>query len=311
MDNNIINNVNSSNLEAMRGVRVILCPTLELALEESKKHSNFSTVEAEYGSTVVEGSPSMGPWATLAHHGPRRNNPAPCIWNKLGAGNVSPKLPEVVLVSHLDLDTLGGIGLLLGYFNEAEQPFWEGAAHMDVVGPHHIREIPEEAQAQMRAFWGYNEQHRAPRFPREVVTDVTDLVAEKFAVLDRIVHNDPDLISAGEVWDKKVTADVEACLVYESEKVRAFCGGLFTASSYLGKDGSIRAATVSFNTKTRAVTLAFEDGGDEVRNAAAILQEIFGPEAGGRPGIAGTPRGKVYDVRDLVKVIEHVEALLK
>lgn len=303
MDQNI-------NISAMKNVKVILCPTYELATEEAKKYSRFATVEAEYGDKVVTGSSNMGPWASLAHHGSRSTNPAPCCWNLLGAGNVSPILPEVILVSHIDLDTLGGIGLLLGYFNADEQEFWNSAALIDVKGPHHIEEVPEGARAQLRAFWGWNEQHRSPRFARDVVTDVTDLVAENFSVLDRIVKNDADLIAAGQAWNERVTAAVESCLVYESEKVRAFCGGLFTASSYLGSDGGIRVATVSLNTKTHAVTLAFEDGGDDVKNAAAILQSIFGPEAGGRAGIAGTPRGKVYDVRDLVNVIERVELLL-
>lgn len=306
MDNNIIN---SNNLEAMKGVRVILCPTLDLAKEEAKKHIDYSTVEAEYGSAVVEGSPSMGSWATLAHHSIRSNNPAPCIWNKTGNGNTSPKLPEAILISHIDLDTLGGIGLLLGYYNEAEQPFWEGAAYIDVHGPHHINTLPNETKSQLRAYWAYNERNRAPRFTRDAVTDVTELVCNTFTILDRIVNNDPELIADGERWDREVTAAVESCLVYQSGTIRAFCGGLFTASSYLGSDGNIRVATISFNTKTRAITLAFEDGGKRY-HAAEIMQHLFGPEAGGREGIAGTPRGKEFTVLDLARTIEYVERLL-
>ena len=106
-----------------------------------------------------------------------------------------------------------------------------------------------------------------------------------------------------------MTKAVESAKVYESTNIRAFKGTLFTASSYLGSDGVIRKATVSLNTKFNSVTLAFEDGGMKY-NAAGIMKDLFGPDAGGRAGIAGTPRGAQYGDDDLRKVIDYVEALL-
>lgn len=49
--------------------RVILAPSYDIA----KSINAEATVEAEYGDECLEGT-----MATLAHHGPRANNPAPC-----------------------------------------------------------------------------------------------------------------------------------------------------------------------------------------------------------------------------------------
>lgn len=315
MDNNIsttsiINIANLSN-STIKGAKVYLAPSKELAEAMVKKFEelnlDYSTVEAEYGNLCVKGSADMGGWSTLAHHGNRSSNPAPCVWEVNGE-KFSPKTPHAILVSHIDLDCLGGIGLVLGFYNESEQKFWKAAELIDVRGPHHIGEVPTEEAARLRAFWAYNEQHRSNPV-RDQVTDITDTVIEYFNVLDKIVKDDPELIEAGAAWEKRVTEAVEAAKIYESQKVRAFKGSLFTASSYLGRDGIIRKATVNFNTKFDAITLAFEDGGKE-HDAAAIMRELFGPDAGGRAGIAGTPRGVKFNDDDLRKVIDHVEALL-
>lgn len=307
MDNNINSNINA---EIMKGAKVLLCPTYDLAKTVANvDNAPYATVEAEYGEHVITGSPRLEKWATLAHHDSRSSNPAPCVWNSICEENVSPMLPKTIIVSHLDLDTLGGIGLLLGYFNPEEQEFWNAAAYIDCKGPHHVLEVPEKAQKQLRAFWAYNEYHRPPMFSRDSITDVTALVAEYFVLLDKIAHMDTEVISAGEVWEAKKKEQTEGSLVYESKNIRGFCGPYFTASSYCGSDTMVRPCTISYSTKKSSVTLAFEDGGKK-HNAAEIMREIFGAGAGGHAGIAGTPRGGVYNVFDLCKVIDYVETLL-
>ena len=84
MDNNSINTTSTiKNLSAttIRGAKIYLAPSKELAEEMVKKFQDlnldFSTVEAEYGDTCIPGSDSMGNWATLAHHGSRSGNPFP------------------------------------------------------------------------------------------------------------------------------------------------------------------------------------------------------------------------------------------
>ena len=298
----------------MKNVRVILCPTLAIA-EDSKiafesQGLKVATCEAEFGASVVEGSSVLGPWATLAHHDTRSYNPPPCIWNTTGNGNISPVIPDIILISHLDLDCLGGVGLLIGYYNENEQVFWKAAAHIDIAGPHRILEVPEEARPKLRAFWAYNESHRQPQFPKDTTTDVTSVIAEYFIILEKLANNDAELIKAGEDWENKKIEQTEGSLVYESGLVRGFAGPYFTAASYCGSDSKVRPCTISYSTKKKSITLAFEAGKESPFSAVEIMQEIFGNESGGHRGIAGTPRGGVYNVFDLTRVIEHVEALM-
>ena len=65
-------------------------------------------------------------------------------------------------------------------------------------------------------------------------------------------------------------------------------------------DQEVKKATATLNTKTNAVTVAFEDGGNPSKSARAIVQGLWGPEAGGRDGIAGSPRGVVMGTKDLL-----------
>lgn len=85
------------------------------------------TVEAEFGLEVCEGSS-----VTLAHHGPRSDNPCPCLGDNISdcpynedsqgcAEFVEKGLchqecldNKIIGVSHFDLDTLGGVMCCLG-----------------------------------------------------------------------------------------------------------------------------------------------------------------------------------------------------
>lgn len=54
-------------------MKILLAPTYDIAKEYADHNRVDATVEAEYGDDVVEGE-----ILTLAHHGSRSNNPAPC-----------------------------------------------------------------------------------------------------------------------------------------------------------------------------------------------------------------------------------------
>lgn len=80
----------------------------------------------------------------------------------------------------------------------------------------------------------------------------------------------------------------------------AFC----CAAYYSPKLKKVTHFTVTL-TRFNAITLAFADGGVEL-SAEMIMKDIFGKEAGGRAGIAGTPRGVEYTLEDAERVFEHV-----
>lgn len=275
--------------------RVILAPSYDIA----KNIKAEATVEAEYGDECLEGT-----MVTLAHHGPRSNNPAPC--NTLDV----PELPPfaTVVVSHIDLDTLGGIYALQGRKPE-DYRFWEAAEMIDVKGAHHIHELDKDIQDKLNAYYAYNDGQPRQRYTEAI--DVTKQIDDTYNVVNAIVDiNDPEhdkLITAGKEWAQTREKEVEDQLVYENKDVRVFdTNGIFCAASYFSPNqNTICPATVTYNEKFKSITLAFEDGGKQL-NAKEIVQELWGPEAGGREGIAGSPRNVEMTKNDLAKLVNEL-----
>lgn len=279
--------------------KIILAPTYDLA----KTVEADATVEAEYGDECVQGKV-----ATLAHHGSRSANPAPC-----NTPNV-PVLPEnaTILVSHLDLDAVGGIMALEGKKPNDEE-FWKAAEYIDVNGTHHVHELPQNIQDKLNAEYAWN--NAQPRVRYTEITDVTDQY-NKAAEAIRSICNEHDekhdeMIEEGKRWNAEATKAVESCLVSENDHVRAFdSNGVFCAASYYSpKQDRIIPATVTYNEKFKAVTVAMADGG-KTASAKDIVQELWGPEAGGRAGIAGSPRGVEMTHEDFEKAVAKTEEVL-
>ena len=288
-------------------MKILLAPTYELAKEYADHNRVDATVEAEYGDKVIEGEV-----LTLAHHGSRSNNPAPCNDPR------AVKLPDnaTVLVSHLDLDTLGGLMALQG--QKPDDPdFWQAAEYIDVNGPHHIHEFPQEIQDKLNAYYAFeNESRQAEGRPdREHIQDVTESV-NKYADGIDVVLDDKDyshnaMIEAGRKWEQEVTRAVEDRLVSENKNVRVFStnGPFCNGAYYSPSQEKIIPAVVSYNEKFNSITLSFADGGEEF-SAREIVQSLWGPEAGGRDGIAGSPRGQEMTMGDLKEISEKVSDMI-
>ena len=275
--------------------QILLAPTYDIA----KTINAEATVEAEYGDECLEGT-----MATLAHHGPRSNNPAPCNTPDV------PVLPPfaTVVVSHIDLDTLGGIYALQGRKPEDDR-FWEAAEKIDVEGAHHIHELDQDIQDKLNAYYAYNDGQPRQRYTEAI--DVTKQIDDTYKIVNAIIDiNDPEhdkLIAAGKEWAQTREKEVEDQLVYENKDVRVFdTNGIFCAASYFSPNqNTICPATVTYNEKFKSITLAFEDGGKQL-NAREIVQELWGPEAGGREGIAGSPRNVEMTKDDLAKLVNEL-----
>ena len=289
-----------TNIEKMLAAKtteqqILLAPTYDIA----KTINAEATVEAEYGDECLEGT-----MATLAHHGPRSNNPAPCNTPDV------PALPPfaTVVVSHIDLDTLGGIYALQGRKPEDDR-FWEAAEKIDVEGAHHIHELDQDVQDKLNAYYAYNDGQPRQRYTEAI--DVTKQINDTYKIVNAIIDiNDPEhdkLIAAGKEWAQTREKEVEDQLVYENKDVRVFdTNGIFCAASYFSPNqNTICPATVTYNEKFKSITLAFEDGGKQL-NAREIVQELWGPEAGGREGIAGSPRNVEMTKDDLAKLVNEL-----
>ena len=282
--------------------KILLVPSF-VTKEELRNQGIVPTasVEAEYGENVIEGED-----VTLAHHTKAyEGNPAPC-----NTPNV-PVLPDgsTIVISHIDLDTLGGIAALLGRKKE-DSDFWKAAEFIDLNGFHHLHEVSESAREQYLAYQAWAESHRSPRV--QEITDVTATVLEHLDVIDRALDREPALIEEGIRWDEEMKDKTEKCLVYEDQYIRVFNSpeGTFCNASYYSPNlKKVIPSIVSFNGVRQAVTLSFEDQGKQLQlQARSIVQELWGPEAGGHAGIAGSPRGVPMTFEDAKKLAEIVDA---
>lgn len=282
-------------------VKIILAPTKELA---ETVHAD-ATVEAEYGDYCVEGK-----IATMAHHGSRSFNPAPC-------NTETPPLdvskPQTILISHIDLDTMGGIMALTGE-KPYDPSFWAAAEKIDVQGQHHSHELLQIDKEKMDAFHAWvASQPKAPRYTE--LTDVTQSVQERMDVIKAICDerhpSHKQLIDDGIKWDRETAQSIESKLVAENREVRAFqTDGVFCSASYYSpKQNVIVPATVSYNERFKSITIAFEDGGKQ-HSACQIAQAMWGPAAGGRDGIAGSPRGQAMDYEDFKMAARNVRDVM-
>lgn len=277
----------------MRNIKVMLAPTLEIAMSIKAT----ATVEAEYGTAVVKGE-----LVTLAHHaGEYAGGPAPCIAQDI------PTLPEgsIILVSHVDLDTVGGIMKLTGRYTD-DPTFWNGAAFIDLNGQHHVNELPDKAILHLQAYWAWAAMEgRVPRYTE--LTDVTDLVEKHIAAITKISNGDFDMISDGAGWAYAKENAQEECLVEETQKYRAFVTDDFSKqcpTAYYSREyKKCVPVTITFNTATNAITIGCCDGSV---NACKVAQELWGAEAGGHPGVAGSPRGASMTMKDFEEVKEYV-----
>lgn len=243
-----------------------------------------ATVEAEYGSVTVEGSA-----LTFAHHGKNAGNPCPCSYpNTVAAGHAI----DAVGISHVDLDTLGGVLAIQGRKPEADS-FWLLAEFMDLNGAHKLSVSGASAEdiARLHAFWAWSEANRlyAPRDGS--CADASAWIDAGCAAITAIIAGDVDLLAKGEAHRKAGEA-------LNASSFRKVFGGViyrvsdsFTNHLYASPDGKPHAAVVAYSPKTGSVTLSYAEAGER-DNACTLLQEMFGPLAGGHKGIAGSPRGK-------------------
>lgn len=289
MNNEIINEYQRENMS--QNLRVLLVP--KYMSEDELADAQIvptATVETEYGEKVIKGEQ-----VTLAHHTKEyEHNPAPCN---------TPDVPvladdSTIVISHLDLDTLGGIAALIGRKKE-DHEFWRAAEFIDLNGPHNLFQVGEETRKKYIAYQAYQANHRNPRFTE--ITDVTDIVLEHLEIIDRVIDGDKTLIQEGIKWDEETKKKIEECLVFENDNVRVFNSpdGVFCSASYYSeKQRKVIPSTVTRNGKFKSITVAMADGGKKV-SAKELVQELWGNEAGGHPGIAGSPRGQEMTEKDM------------
>ena len=281
----------------------------------AKTRSPKITIEAEYGSVVIEGSVY-----TAAHHQPEGSpfagrhlpglaltgRPSPC-----NDENIPTIYSGEILISHMDLDTLGGIMRALPLFERCftseTQDFWDAAEFVDVNGVHKFD--PNHAQhVTLASVWAYLQANRIP-LGRGVSGEVTNHVENLCDQVSQIV-----LWGAREEEGKKFIEDGkalnEASFVSEKRGVIVRKSDGFTNHLYRTASGELCEAVVALNTKFGSITISLADPIEGIV-CRDVVQELWGMEAGGHAGIAGSPRGWDVDLEvELAKAIEAMDKLI-
>lgn len=258
---------------------------MRVATQLKQQAIPFATVEAEYGDFCIEGT-----HATLAHHVSNyRDFPAPCIRT-----DVSPLDSGVILVSHLDLDTLGGIALLEDcYFAHS---FWESEAIIDTKGALGLPLIPESDDMLMKIFWAWESAHKQPLpLTEQEIVDVTDQVKEKLLFLNQLLSNQVSeevKTSYLNQFKTEIERYLENC-VYEDRFMRLFVSeSPMHFQMHKSETGWIDVC-IHYNPSRKALTLSDISGR---MDCGALMKELFGHKAGGQFRIGGTPRDEVFEL---------------
>jgi hypothetical protein len=280
------------------------------------------TVEAEYGAVVVEGSVF-----TAAHHQPvgskfagdhlvAGGRPAPC--NDGGIPTLDPNTGDwTVGVSHLDLDTVGGVLRALpdmaDLFASEHAGFWSLAAFVDTSGAHKVAlaGASDEDVARLYAWWVYFKT--LPRLGFNTLNDATDMVLGCGPVLREILAGDEARIEAGRVFRAAEDALNAASFVeHRASGVlvrKSPTQGDFVNHLYATPSGVVSRAIVAFNPEVGSVTVSLESPVAGV-SCREVVQGLWGALAGGHAGIAGSPRGERMTETHLADCVAALEAAL-
>lgn len=284
-------------------IRIKMAPSLDKALEMKERFNGpLATVECEYGNTVVEGA------VTLAHHVEGWNT-APSLQtsNVLFEAGVEMVVDgDYIMISHIDLDTVCGIMAVAEDYDIPED-IKKGINYVDCNGQHHLydTEVSEDARKYILSYIGYANAHRAPIGQEDVTDYVIDLI-ERF--------NTQENYEAGKAFVEGRRVEAEASLagavgsvVLLDQDVDSKAFGL--NSEYILNDVEYDYVIV-FDQKFGKITLSSRKGKDDVRNMVDVMRAVFGEEAGGHKGIAGTPRGKMYTLEDAFNLMDIVSRIV-
>lgn len=291
-----------------------------------------ATVEAEYGDQVVRGG------ITIAHHGPRHTNPPACSqeWAKSIMDN--PIDVEVVGLSHVDLDALGGIisaiapeYRALENSNSISEQFWDWAGFVDKHGSHRlvsmtcvgmdspIRKddaiIQDDMLRRLQAFWAWSHNHQCPR-PNPNGPDVID-VSKYIKKALRVVFEIAYQQEIPEYLEKARREWVENNEVLERNSfVRSYDNiGLllrrspeFTNNMY-NHGGQCYNMVIGFNETHHVIIVSTVDEIEGI-DCVEIVKSLWGEKAGGRKSLAGSPRDQRMSFRDAEIAADKISGMI-
>ncbi len=263
-----------------------------------------ATVEAEYGDEVVTGT-----IVTMAHHGPRANDKAPCMYDNF------VQVPDIQAVglSHIDLDTVVGCAALLGRRDPAKMKLWGLVEFADLNGLHKIDESQYDAET-LHLFYGMHhicECNRMVLPTSGTVEDISELVQR----LTTMCEESTDMRAA---LEQAFYSFVREQTMLNQESYLGMFGGVIVRVSprsvnhlYKTPDGKNGKIVVAFNTASSKITVSLSEAMSNI-SAIDIATTGCGEGSGGRPTVAGSPRGQKMTLNHLVRTRDAaVDALLR
>jgi len=310
------------NPSTIKTTRVLLAPNELLA----RRIAADVTVEAEYGNSVVEGrlytaahhQPPGSPWAGRHEGGCM---PSPCNDSRI------PVAPEhgIVLLSHIDLDSIGGALRAMGWNrlfaddsdDNARREFWHLAEFVDVRGSHRLAEW-SGTDAAVHAWYAFQAARKSDpaSHPIDTVSNVTLAILQSGERLERILRGDAALLADGlallesqrdlnnRTFVDLLVTGKRTIIARKAQSSRDACNHLYTSP-----DGRIADAVVTLNAERGSVTisLAVPITGLSCR---AFVQKFWGPGAGGHDGIAASPRGVRFGDAQWKKSLAELSTLM-
>jgi hypothetical protein len=192
--------------------------------------------------------------------------------------------------------------------------FWRVAARIDTEGPHKLSLMGASQTTidQLNAFWAWSQKNRVnlPRATQDApapLVDMTEHVYRAYDALSAILNGVGGLIEAGRVWAAaNASLDADSLVkTYGDGQVLLRVSDKFVNHLY---GPQVADAVVALTVPTPippagSITLSFSDeNARKGLSAAALMQEVFGPLAGGHAGIAGSPRGETYTLEEAAQI---------
>jgi hypothetical protein len=80
----------------------------------------------------------------------------------------------------------------------------------------------------------------------------------------------------------------------------------FVNHLYTAPNGFVGGTVVAWNKATGSITISRSEPSPGILSCREIVQDLWGPEAGGHAGIAGSPRGRRMTDEDFENALDSV-----
>lgn len=296
-------------------MNIILASTLDIANNYINNYGQPSlTVEAEYGDFVIEGSlytaahhQKLGSKYSGIHIGGVMNSPC----NDINIPLIF-KDDDVILISHIDLDTIGGIMRsqfkYYSFFSERYKEIWDLVEFIDCNGLHKVN-TNNKYYIKISAIIAWIQKNQ-PKIDRNNVQNVTDFIYESVEFIRKVFFEDEQSLQIGIDFindQNKLNHDSWINTLNNGLIIRK--SNMFVNHLYRDKFNKLCNAVINFNTENKSITISLSDSLHNV-SCKDIVQSLWGKDAGGHEMIAGSPRGKIMNEDDFINCINAFSKVL-